>query len=359
MTLLSDRSANNEANTRKEEDRCTTNKYLLSIQEENDHEHHNTFSSPNLTSRQRHMKDLLIKTKEGDGMESCNDMKLLSIVSPLQQLLLSADEAPAPILKLLGSSVGRILASNMACTEEFHCTAAKNEKQMEQACHAAFSGNTGLLHELLTRNSELVKMRWCGLTLIHMAAFGGHVENVHVLISAGADVSSTMEQCKWPGESLGQDEMKKIEIMVPDHDSLSWIVNCDYVSPLMLAVSQNHVRVVELLIDSGADCNQSSKDQKFISPIFYAVNKGFIELVHLLLNRGSRADLQGDWKRQTLMHVVKHSQLAKLLIDRGLSVDTVDKNGCTPLHYAAARHDIEVYVLLLYIKTLFCFNFAG
>ena len=349
MTLL----PNRPGSSRMDEDCCPTGESAMPVQRENNNEYKKKILPLSKTkSRRQCTKDVLRQTMTGLGANSpveagVNALKLVNIQNLLKRLILSSSKPPAASSQMFSSLIGRALTSNTVYTAELlfsisgenHCTEKEKEDHMAEACRAAITGNTDLLRGLLERDTQLVTRRWRGLVLIHLAAFGGHTDTVMALITAGADVNSTMEQSEWEYVSLENLHVESI-----DHTlDLSCVISEGCVSPLMLAAAEGHLRVVEVLIDNGANCDSiGNENYNLISPLFYAVDKGCAQLVHLLVNRGARVDLQEGWERQTLLHVVSDFHLARMLIDCGLNVDATDKNGSTPLHCAAARHDIEV-----------------
>lgn len=347
MTLLSDRLNNNGVNSSKEEDECTASGCLFSVQEENTNEYNKkSFHSLKSTfCQQRNEQDFFKTTVTKQGLQifsvtGSHDVNLTKIVEMLQGLVLSANKIHEDSSNMLYSRVGNTLTSKTAFHEEFlislpdkHSVLQEDKEHMIHGCRAAITGDEKLLHRLVTINPELVKMRWRGLSLIHLAAFGGHIDILRTLVTAGADVNSAMEQLEGDNDTHLDQKSEN-----PNNEAdLSWVVNHACVSPLLLAVTQNHIRVAELLIDRGA-----VKDETCVSSLFYAMDKGFVDLAQLLLSNGAWAHLQDAYESQTLMHVVKNYKLARMLIDRGLSVNTKDKKGCTPLHYAAARNSIDV-----------------
>ena len=72
---------------------------------------------------------------------------------------------------------------------------------------------------------------------------------------------------------------------------------------------KGHVRVVGLLIERGADCNQTGKG---LLPLHVVCQNGSLDIVKKLLSAGSAID-SAEWE-----------------------------NGFTPLHYACLNNHVEV-----------------
>ena len=129
-----------------------------------------------------------------------------------------------------------------------------------------------------------------GVTPLLMAAHGGYVEVVHLLLEHGAVVNmgvslstpalanaSTLGEAAsdgpWGGGEDGGDEAQ----FRPG------------VTPLIAAVEQGHVEVVEVLLLSGrADVHQAESDGT--TAVVTAIRGGHLELVERLLRHGASPD---------------------------------------------------------------------
>jgi ankyrin repeat protein len=103
---------------------------------------------------------------------------------------------------------------------------------------------------------------------------------------------------------------------------------------------------LQILIDAGANCSEKGSDGKTPLQAAIASVSGVEGKIDVLLKNG--ADVQtGD-----LLHEAARSPwslpptLSKLL-DAGLSVDALDEQNKTALHYAAARGNMEKVTVLL------------
>lgn len=110
-------------------------------------------------------------------------------------------------------------------------------------------------------------------------------------------------------------------------------------SPLHLAALENHYKVVQLLMDNGADWKL--QDKNFHLPLHYAAQKGFPETCEVLMSNCIDADKEKQLKvalkdgKTPLMLAAKgghHYCCAKLT---NTNINAKDKEGNTALHYAA------------------------
>ncbi|MGL9757975.1 MAG: ankyrin repeat domain-containing protein [Wolbachia sp.] len=145
---------------------------------------------------------------------------------------------------------------------------------------------------------------------------------------------------------------------------------------LCLAFGSNYVKVVELLIEKGANVNIRDNEGKaplhFVNHPYMAemlLNKGaevniqdnegrtplhltpdrFSYIVEMLLNKGAEVNIK-DNEGRTPLHFVKYKPIAELLLNNGAKIDIQDNEGRTPLHYAVSTKGWLTYIaeMLLY-----------
>ena len=93
-------------------------------------------------------------------------------------------------------------------------------------------------------------------------------------------------------------------------------------SPLMYAIQEESIPLVELLINHGADVNYVSHNG--ISPLICAIQKNSYPMVELLLSKGAHVNItDGLWEFSTLVYAIEENSLpiAKLLIENGANVN--------------------------------------
>ena len=109
-------------------------------------------------------------------------------------------------------------------------------------------------------------------------------------------------------------------------------------TPLLVACENGHTATAQLLIDSGANVNNSGP----YTPLYVACEKGLTNTAHLLINRGADLHTTRSWKTPLLVACENgHTEAAQLLIDSGADVN---KTGSwkTPLHVACEKGHTEI-----------------
>lgn len=91
-------------------------------------------------------------------------------------------------------------------------------------------------------------------------------------------------------------------------------------SPLLSAARNNNIAEVRQLLDSGADVNENFRGE---TALVYASVQGNTAIAKLLLDRGASIDASMGYGLTPLVYAVDHghTDLAQLLIERGANVD--------------------------------------
>ena len=117
------------------------------------------------------------------------------------------------------------------------------------------------------------------------------------------------------------------------------------------ACQEGHHRVVSALIFHGADCNIRTKDGQR-TPIQVALASGYPNIAKILYYHGKAQVNITTTKGRTVLHLCAmfadaYDLLEAILAVRKLDIDTQDKYGNTPLHYAVKCGSLEMVKLLV------------
>lgn len=122
--------------------------------------------------------------------------------------------------------------------------------------------------------------------------------------------------------------------------------NQDGTTPLQAAVQSGQARVVQMLLERGAEVKPMPNGGTMIH---YAMTKGFSQIAMSLIEKG--VDVNKTYGQQkTLLHIAASRGMvgpALALIGRGANVNAQNSEDATPLHEAAARGQTRVVSLLL------------
>lgn len=130
-------------------------------------------------------------------------------------------------------------------------------------------------------------------------------------------------------------------------------------TPLLLAAEQGNEKLMDLLLEYGADINQRgiwTPGQSGNTALHAAVVNGNEEAAKLLLSKGADVNAKGTNDNTPLFHAVMwHLHMVELLVSNGADVNAKNNRGETPLHIIAGlypqktwakNHRIEVMKIL-------------
>jgi len=158
------------------------------------------------------------------------------------------------------------------------------------------------------------------------------------------------------GQDVEAGEKNETPLSIAVHNGfveMSWLLikyHAEIKDFLFVAVKQNSVYMVEMLLDNGASHEQLNLHGQ--QPLALAVYEGSTDIVKLLITRGadvSHVDINGDTALHNLPHTMESScfDIARLLVSTREDMrksDVQNRWGLTPLHNAA-KHSIENVIL--------------
>lgn len=156
-----------------------------------------------------------------------------------------------------------------------------------------------------------------GVEPIHLAAFGGHIEVLTLLLNAGVNINTAK-----------QDNGR---------------------TPLHIAAIHNCVDFVEALITNGCDLDPiSSENEEAKTPLLKAVELGHVEIAEKLVAAGADTNRGDRWSVTPLLTVMLQGKaaIAKILIQAGCDVNLASRNGVTPFT-ASLRNAADLTMFLI------------
>lgn len=193
-----------------------------------------------------------------------------------------------------------------------------------------------------------------GVTGAHVAAQGGHLESVKILIDAGADVTI-----------LDDEERSPLLLAVKGNygDVASALVkggadpNTPYVDDegvkhnlLFDSLLVENGDFAELLIESGADIYD--EDEHKVTTLLQASHRGLTDVVKALLAKNTKDGWIDSASDESITPLIAsssegHVEIVKMLIDVKANVNAQDKDQTNSLMAAAARGHTDIVEALL------------
>ena len=141
-----------------------------------------------------------------------------------------------------------------------------------------------------------------GFSLLHFAVIGNHPDKVVMLLNQGALIN------------------------MQDKEN-----GC---TPLLLAVKKAHPKVIDALLERGADVNKSTKFG--YTPLIVSAELGLMKVTQKLLKHGANVNaITGDGVKTPLLSALmkRHISVAKLLLDAGADVYAKNEFGVSAVDY--------------------------
>ncbi|XP_069573130.1 ankyrin repeat domain-containing protein 50 [Brachyistius frenatus] len=218
---------------------------------------------------------------------------------------------------------------------------------------AAWGGHEEIVLTLLDYGAQVDKADIKGRTPLIAAAYMGHHEAVEILLDRNAEVDladgdgrtalsvaalcvPTAAAIKGFGEVASLLLERRANPGHRDHDGMT---------PLLLAAYEGHEDVVELLLEAGADVDETAGPEgnapaaAAVTPLLAAAAMGHMKTVSRLLFWGAAVDaIDCEGRTALCLAAARGSvEVARALLDRGLDENHKDDLGWTPLHAAACE----------------------
>ena len=190
---------------------------------------------------------------------------------------------------------------------------------MEYGADLRIKNRQGLLPQAMAEkmgNSLIIKYLNDSGALFHAIKHGKH-KIINAWLNAGHNPNTIIDSRGW---SLLQwavfyGHANIVELLL---NKESHIDHAGKTSVLIIAARKGHIKIVDLLLERGADVNTCDANQ--VTPLMVACCYGHKEIVTKLLERGARLDIQTKSQGQTvLMETVLRNfeNIVKVLLDYG------------------------------------------
>lgn len=218
---------------------------------------------------------------------------------------------------------------------------------------AAWGGHEEVARTLLEYGAQVDKTDSKGRTPLIAASYMGHHEAVEVLLDHNADVDladgdgrtalSVAAFCV--PTAAGVKGFGEVASLLLEHGADPGHRDHDGMTPLLLAAYEGHEDVVELLLEAGADVDETAGIDSSVSaaaavtPLLAAAAMGHMRTVSRLLFWGAAVDaIDCEGRTALCLAAARGSvEVVRALLDRGLDENHKDDLGWTPLHAAACE----------------------
>jgi ankyrin repeat protein len=198
----------------------------------------------------------------------------------------------------------------------------------------------------------------CGNTPLHRISPHSPKELIDLLLSNGADINDINDFVNTPLHvACDEIEYNDLALYLLDRGALINIVNEAYYSPLLYACINNNIKLINLLLDKGANINiidyiNCTVLHIICSRYYRSGHKenDKIETIKVLLNRGININEKNDQNDTALDNALENGyvNIAKVLLDYGSIVDydneghIIYNTSKIPLKY---RYQVQMFLL--------------
>ena len=220
------------------------------------------------------------------------------------------------------------------------------------AQHAAEHGLSDILELLGGKdNFHFDKVIDGGDTLLASAAGRGDVDSLRFLLQNGANVNAKNLSGDTALTAVFQYHLERRLVLETVKLLLSFgadinAENFRSETPLKLACLMNFDQAAELLLELG--CKTRNEDS--YTPMHHAAEHNNGKLVEMLIQCGADANVKDDLNAMTPLHLaatVNSVIAAQVLLKNGVDKEVVNKLGETPLSIAASRGNLPMVQLLI------------
>lgn len=216
------------------------------------------------------------------------------------------------------------------------------DKELEKLFH--------IVKLLVENGADLNATDIRGATPLHKALLTGYpdLDVARVLLSNGTDPNRKSRGNTFLCIAVSEEQVEVVRLLLEANADPN--LKCDTYrdfTPLHKAVATEQLEVAKLLLDAGANVNAIRKYGD--TPLHWAMNIGQSDMVKLLLEAGANVNatsLDGD----TPLHWAVNrgeKEVVKSLIEAGAIVSAKSRHGNTPLHYAVINRQEEMVNILI------------
>uniref|UniRef100_A0A668U271 Ankyrin 1, erythrocytic b n=1 Tax=Oreochromis aureus TaxID=47969 RepID=A0A668U271_OREAU len=223
----------------------------------------------------------------------------------------------------------------------------RNRNGLSPIHMAAQGDHMDCVRQLLQYNAEIDDITLDHLTPLHVAAHCGHHRMAKVLLDKGAKANARALNGFTPLHiACKKNHMRSMDLLLKHSASLEAVTESG-LTPLHVAAFMGHLNIVKNLLQRGASPNASNV--KVETPLHMASRAGHCEVAQFLLQNSAQVDAKAK-DDQTPLHCAArmgHKELVKLLLEHKASPDSATTAGHTPLHIAAREGHVQTIRILL------------
>jgi ankyrin repeat protein/L-ascorbate metabolism protein UlaG (beta-lactamase superfamily) len=215
---------------------------------------------------------------------------------------------------------------------------------------AAAGGDLEAVAGIVADNPELVNSKGeDGIPPLHLAAAGGHLDVIKLLVDKGACVHLGDRENSTALDVAAQRGFEEIVAFLIDKGTDITRADANGMTCLHFAVFGGHEDIARMLIDKGADLEARTINGE--TPLLMGARSRLAteSILELLLDHGADANAQAQGGATPLIQAAATQRIdcVKLFLSKGADPNKPNDHGLTPLTLAALRGSLSISELLL------------
>lgn len=252
-----------------------------------------------------------------------------------------------------------------------------NEKGYTPVVLSVLYGNKDILDYFLSKGADPNTInKKDNNSLLAISYLVNNIDIFKFLLDHGANTDVVLNTKEYRNRSLLLDALEKgrldvVEILLNNGLNPN-VKDKNGIVPLFYAVSYKDIPSIKLLLSYGADINAKAPNGKTVLSI--AIEDGYFDIIKLLVDAGAEIDISslsavedldlfkylfqsfnldvnGKGKSGAPILVSQaydgSEEIVNFLLDNGANINSVDKDGFTPLHEACLSNNLDMVKLLL------------
>lgn len=228
---------------------------------------------------------------------------------------------------------------------------ALNDKGMCPLSIAVFNGFDEIIDVLLAHKVDVNATPFIGDTFLMLGIMGGHEKVVSKLLQVKAyvDTPSVYTQLSPLVTALTKNDTAIVQLLLNHGAKVNEIVSYHYDArvldgtPLSFVTEMGNVEMLKQLLNAKASVDMANKHGK--TPLMVACGYEDEAVVRILIEAKANLNAEDKRKRTALVFAVdceSDGAVAKLLLDAGARLDTVDWQGKTPFDRACVMGNRKI-----------------
>jgi len=178
----------------------------------------------------------------------------------------------------------------------------------------------------------------------------GDLEKVKKVIEEGENVNAYSEKGLFPlWRAAADNNYEMSELLINNGADVNQSINVPpgNSTAIELPCQEGYLNIIKLLVDNDAEVN--IKGYHDFTPIRIAARNGHVQIVKYLAQHGAEIDFRALDGATPLEHAASkgHYEIVQFLIEKGANINNKDNDGDFALGEAAKRGYIEIIELLL------------